>query len=160
MLKVTWYEAAAFAKWSGGRLPTEAEWEYAARGTTYRKWPWGDEQPDENKCNFDKAGLGHPSPVGVFPENVSPFGLFDMAGNVWEWCWDWYSEDYYKTCLHDGTVDNPKGPEKGGGRVLRGGSYSNNASNLRCAARNWYNPRDWGWFSGFRVVLSPPNSDL
>jgi len=132
---VRWYEASAFAAWIGGRLPSEAEWEYAARGAAYRKWPWDDTTPDAERCNLRDTNLSAPSPVGVFPENVSPFGLVDMAGNVWEWCRDWYSEDYYKQCLKQGTVDNPPGPKKGDWRVLRGGSYYDDAQLVRCALR-------------------------
>ena len=155
IVNVSWYEAAAFAAWCGGCLPSEAEWEYAARGVAYRKWPWGDTEPDADRCNFEDTKLSEPSPAGIFPENVSPFGLVDMAGNVWEWCLDGYSKEYYQQCQKQGTVVNPRGPEKGDAAVLRGGSFIDDAQYLRCALRDGKDPFKRYDLIGFRVVLSP-----
>ena len=112
---VSWYEAAVYAAWSGGRLPTEAEWERVARGPDqeYRKYPWGNEEPEGETANFSKSGIGKVSPVGIFPKSCSPEGVIDMAGNIWEWCRDWYSEDYYRACAKEGVVKDPPGPENG-----------------------------------------------
>ena len=112
---VSYYEAEAYAKWVGKRLPTEREWEKAARGEDGRKYSWGDEF-DQKKCNSEEAAIGHTTPVTQYPKEVSPYGCYDMAGNVWEWCAD----------LFDGM---------GGQRVLRGGSWNNNPETLRGSAR-------------------------
>ncbi len=149
---VSWYEAAAYAKWAGGTLPTEAQWERAARGEEYRKYPWGNKEPDSETANFNKSRIGHATPVGIFPENESPEGVIDLAGNVWEWCWDWFDSDYYEFCHRNGKVKDPMGPDKGGSRVVRGGSFVNNWSNMRCANRFWYNPYDREFNLGFRLV--------
>jgi formylglycine-generating enzyme required for sulfatase activity len=157
---VSWEDATAFCEWLSKqrgkrvRLSTEAEWEYAARGGLQGKtYPWGDESPD-GKANFGNSySLTWSEGAGKHLKNVDSFqangyGLYNMAGNVWEWCADWYGSDYYKVSQ----PRNPKGPTSGTARVLRGGSWYNYASNLRCAYRNRGNPASGGRSVGFRCA--------
>lgn len=150
---VSYFDVLCYAKWAGKRLPTEAEWEYAARGGLVDKdFPWGDEMPFK-KCNFapggnlEADGYKYTSPVGRFPPNN--FGLYDMAGNVWEWCADFYDSLYYRTSPDK----NPTGPDSGYTRVLRGGSWlSINPKHLRCSARMGLKPFVQDRYYGFRCA--------
>jgi|SaaInlStandDraft_7_1057024.scaffolds.fasta_scaffold53763_2 formylglycine-generating enzyme len=157
--RVTWYEAMDYCKKVGKRLPTEAEWEWAAKGGKQGTFAWGDEA-ESNRANFcdrscDKRwkekqfedGYSHTAPVGSFPAN--DFGVYDMAGNVYEWVLDWYDEDYYEEKPHE----NPKGPEKGSRKVIRGGSWINYSVGVRPSDRTDAKPSKKINFVGFRCAL-------
>lgn len=158
VVNVSWDEATAFCMWLSQetgvifRLPTEAEWEKAARGVEGLIYPWGDKW-DAKRANTGDAYTGTTA-VGQFsPNGDSPYGISDMAGNVWEWCADRYGEDEYKT--RKKLVRNPYGPEGGEGVVVRGGAFDKDARHARCAYRNWYYPFNRRRDVGFRVVAEP-----
>ena len=148
---VNWEEAQAYCQHYGLSLLTEAQWEYAARGPKGRIFPWGNEWgPGESRlCWIEKRGPGgRTSPVGSFPRGASWCGALDMAGNVLEWCADWYQQDYYAQA----PASNPPGPTQGTSRVLRGGSYLDVDGDCRCGDRLNCSPTDRNNFSGFRCV--------
>jgi serine/threonine-protein kinase len=148
---VDWAQADAYCKWAGRQLPTEAQWEKAARGTDGRTYPWGEEAACD-KANYTPLAkstcLGDTSKVGSYPNGASPFGALDMAGNVAEWVADWYEETFYQ----NSPQRNPTGPVTGQYRILRGGSYHDFIQGLRSSRRQWADPSTQAFMSGFRCA--------
>lgn len=146
--RVDWSDAATYCAWSGGRLPTEAEWELAARGATGSMYPWGDDEPDCDLAHYDPCGDGGPTAVGAPAGDESSLGVHGLAGNVAEWVADWYAWDYYQF-----TPDtDPTGPDDGFERGVRGGSFDDDAGDLRTWTRGSDEPDERDSDTGFRCA--------
>jgi formylglycine-generating enzyme required for sulfatase activity len=156
VVDVSWDDALAYCTWAGGTLPTEAQWEFAARGSQTRAFPWGNEEPDDRHAHFAQDwNSGGPCEVGLHPAGASPFGCQDLAGNVWEWCLDGWRDDAHM--VRAGMRD-PVVASKGGVRPLRGGCWRSIAPKLQCSYRNWSHRVVRHVTIGFRLCVRVPSS--
>ena len=154
---VSWNDARAFCSWltervdageGGAHLPTEAQWEFAARGVEGREYPWGDDRPTPEHANYQESGIEDTAQVGEHAGGATPEGVHDLAGNVRQWCLDWYER------YQDAPQEDPVGPEEGDDRTLRGGAYVDAPGTLRGSYRFNVNPDSRFGFVGFRIAWS------
>ena len=157
VVHVSWHDAQAFCGWltekvgandAGAHLPTEAQWEFAARGVEGREYPWGGEPPTPQRANYQESAIEGTSPVTMHADGATPDGIHDLAGNVRQWCLDWYAR------YEEGPQQDPTGPVQGRERVLRGGSYLDAPGTLRGAYRFNVDPNSHFGFVGFHVAWS------
>ena len=149
VVNVSWIDARAFADWSGGRLLTEAEWEKAAKGQEEWPYPWGERFVEGERCNSNN-NIGMTTAVNEFPEGRSPYGIWDMSGNVYEWCADYFDDEYYRSS----PASNPKGPDGGQEHVIRGGSFSETRAGLRVTHRGSCPETTTRDTIGFRIAMN------
>ena len=150
VVNVDWFDANAYCHWTGKRLPTEAEWEKAGKGTDDRRFPWGNVEPTHHHLNFNQQWRGEHTltPGGMYELGKSPYGLSDMAGNVWEWVADWYDATYYQRSPRD----NPQGPDQGQWKVIRSSGWQVETPQVRIFTRVASDPYDRNHSTGFRCA--------
>ncbi len=150
VINVDWFDADAYCKWAGKRLPSEAEWEKAAKGTSDRRFPWGNVEPTAKHLNYNQKWIGEKTlmPVGSYEAGKSPYGVYDIVGNVWEWVNDWYDARYYEKS----PSKNPPGPQEGTKKVIRGAGWQNETPTVRIFTRVDSDPTMRNESTGFRCA--------
>lgn len=150
VINVDWFDADAYCKWAGKRLPSEAEWEKSAKGTSDRRFPWGNVEPTAKHLNYNQKWIGEKTlmPVGSYEAGKSPYGVYDIVGNVWEWVNDWYDARYYEKS----PSKNPPGPQEGTKKVIRGAGWQNETPTVRIFTRVDSDPTMRNESTGFRCA--------